>query len=117
MARKYFYDTPQGKVGPVSGEDLVRLRAAGEIDGDTWVRRENSSTWRHLSKMDLRKEEEAEANPSFWTMLRRHVPLSTLIIFVALAIVFVMLLVGLASVLWPVLLVLLVLWLLSRALK
>ena len=117
MARKYFYDTPQGKVGPVSGEDLVRMRATGEIDGDTWVRRENSSTWRHVSKMDLRKEEEAEANPSFWTMLRRHVPLSTLIIFVALAIVFVMLLVGLASVLWPVLLVLLVLWLLSRALK
>lgn len=117
MAHKYFYDTAQGKVGPVSGEDLVRLRATGEIDGDTWVRRENSSTWRRLAKMDLRKEEEAEANPSFWTMLRRHIPLSTLIIFAAVAIVLVMILVGLASVLWPVLLVLLVLWLLGQTLK
>lgn len=117
MARKYFYDTPQGKVGPVSGEDLVRLRAAGEISGDTWVRRADSSTWRHLSKTDLREEEEAAANPSLWNLLRRHVPISTLLILAVVAVVFIMILVGLASILWPVLLVLLVLWLLSLALK
>lgn len=117
MARKYYYDTPQGKIGPVSGEDLVRLRAAGEIDGDTWVRRAESATWRHLAQIDLRKEEEAEANPGFWRILRRHVPLSTLLIMAAVAVVFIMLLVGLASVMWPVLLVFLVLWLLSRAIR
>ncbi len=117
MARKYFYDTPQGKVGPVSGEDLVRLRAAGEISADTWVRRAESSTWRHLAQVDLREEEEAEANPSIWRLLRRHVPIGTLLILAAVAIIFIMILVGLASVMWPVLLVLLVLWLLSRAVK
>ncbi len=101
----------------MSGEDLVRLRAAGEINADTWVRRAESATWRHLAQVDLREEEEAEANPSFWRLLRRHVPPGTLLMLAALAVVLVLILVGLASVMWPVLLVLAVLWLLSRAVK
>ena len=64
MARKFFYDTGEQKVGPVTGDRLVQLRAAGEIDDSTWVRRADSSTWRPLGSVNLREEEEREANPS-----------------------------------------------------
>ena len=63
MARSYYYDTGELKKGPVSGNELVRLRSAGEISGDTWVRKANSSTWRRLADVDLREEEEEEATP------------------------------------------------------
>ncbi len=111
MARKYFYDDGENKVGPVSGEDLLRLRAAGTLADNTWVRAEKSSTWRPLASVDLREEEEEAANPSFWKILRRHMPLRTIIMLVALLIVFLVAAVAFVGVFWPVLLVLLIAWL------
>ena len=83
MAHKYFYDTGEEKLGPVTGNELVQLRAAGQIDNKTWVRREDSETWRPLGSVDLREEEYEEANPSLWKLLTRHMPVSRLILLVA----------------------------------
>ena len=58
MSRKFYYDTGTEKVGPVSGADLVRLRASGTITDQTWVRRADNNTWRPLSTVNLREEEE-----------------------------------------------------------
>lgn len=117
MTRRYYYDSGKSKVGPVTGAELLQLRADGEIDGDTWVRRADSSTWRPLAQTDLRQEEEEESNPSFWALLRRFVPLPYLISFALLLLLVLALAIGLLSVAWPLLLVLLFIWLLFRALK
>lgn len=114
MARKFYYDTGEQKVGPVTGNRLVQLRAAGEISDDTWVRRADSATWRPLASVDLRQEEHDEANPSLWKLLTRTFSWQTLLMFAALAIIFTTLAVGVISFIWPVLLVLLVLWVLNR---
>lgn len=117
MARKYYYDTGEQKVGPVTGTDLVQLRAQGEITDDTWVRRANSSTWRPLAGVDLRKEEEEEANPSLWKLIFRSLSWQTILLIIALVIIFVALAVGLLTFAWPILLVLFILWLLNQLSK
>jgi len=117
MARKYYYDTGEEKVGPVTGGDLVSLRAQGEISDETWVRRDGSETWRPLASVNLKEEEEEAANPSLWRILTRHLPWSSIILGVAVTIVLVALLIGVIRFAWPVLLVLFIFWLLSRALR
>ena len=117
MARKFYYDTGSEKIGPVTGNELVRLRAAGQLDDNTWVRREDSETWRPLGSVDLREEEYEEANPSLWKLLTRHMPLSRLILLVAVLVVFILLVVGVLSVAWPFILVILAVWLLHRSLR
>ena len=114
MARKYFYDNGEEKIGPVSGNQLVRLRAAGEISDDTWVRRADSGTWRPLSSVNLREEEQEEANPSLWKLLLRSFSWQTLLMLFALAIIFVAVAAGLIAFAWPLLLVLLIIWALNR---
>lgn len=118
---KYYYDTGEQKEGPVTGEELLQLRAEGKISGDTWVRKADSATWRHLSQTDLREEEDAVANPSLWQILRRFCPPSTLIILCCVLIVFCVLMFGALSyllpVLWPIIPVLVIFWLLSRLTK
>lgn len=113
MARKYYYDTGEQKLGPVSGTELVQLRASGDINDNTWVRRADSSTWRPLSSIDLREEEEQEANPSLWRLILRSLSWQTILLLVALAIIFIALLCGLIAFAWPVILVLLLLWFLN----
>ena len=117
MARKYYYDTGEQKIGPVTGNKLVQLRAAGEIDDNTWVRRADSSTWRPLSGINLREEEAEEANPSLWRLLLRALSWQTILLLIALVIIFVTLLAGVIAFAWPLLLVLLLLWFLNRASK
>ena len=117
MARKFFYDTGEQKVGPVTGNDLVRLRAEGTINDATWVRSADSETWRPLAGVNLREEEEEERNPGLWRLLTRNLGLGRLLLIIAVGIVFVALLAGLLTVMWPVLLVIPLLWLLSRALR
>ncbi|MBQ2380695.1 MAG: DUF4339 domain-containing protein [Akkermansia sp.] len=117
MARKFYYDTGKEKIGPVSGNELVQLRAAGEIDNKTWVRREDSSTWRPLGSTDLREEEEEEANPSLWKLLFRNASVGQVVLFVAVAVVMLLLLVGVLGFAWPVLLVVVAVWLLARAIR
>ncbi len=114
MARSFYYDTGEVKKGPVSGNDLVQLRAAGEIDADTWVRRADSSTWRHLADIDLREEEEQEAHPSLWRLLMRTMGWRTLVLTIAVGIVVIALAVGVLSFAWPIVLVLLLVWMLQR---
>lgn len=114
MARKFFYDTGEQKVGPVTGSRLVQLRANGEIDDNTWVRRADSSTWRPLRSVNLREEEEQEANPSLWRLLTRNLSWQGLLMLVAIVIIFVAVGVGLLAFAWPIALVLLFLWLLNR---
>ena len=117
MARKYFYDTGEEKIGPVSGNELVQLRAAGQIDNKTWVRREDSSTWRPLGSTDLREEEAEEANPSLWKLLTRNISTGNLVLLGAVAVVFVLLVLGVVSVAWPFILVALAVWMLARAVR
>ena len=117
MARKFFYDTGEQKVGPVTGNQLVQLRAAGEINDQTWVRRADSATWRPLGSVNLREEEEQEANPSLWRLLMRSMSWQSLLLLIAVVIIFVAVSIGLLAFAWPVVLVLLFLWLLNRMSK
>ncbi len=117
MACKYYYDSDGRKLGPVSANELVRLRAQGAIEGETWVRRENSSTWRPLSSVNLREAEEEEANPGVWRLLRRHFSLGSILLFSAVAVSLVFLLVGILSVAWPVVALLAILWLIARTFR
>ncbi len=117
MARKYYYDTGEEKVGPVDGEELLRLRASGQLAADTWVRAENSSTWRPLGAVNLKREEEEAANPSLWKLLLRHVPLPSLILAVAVLIVVVALLVFFIGAFWPLLLAFGLVWMLMTTIR
>ena len=117
MSRKFYYDTGTEKVGPVSGADLVRLRASGEISNDTWVRRADNNTWRPLHTVNLSEEEEEERNPGLFTILRRSGLLGPVLIFLLGVVAFIVVAIGAIKLLWPVLLVVFILWLLSKALN
>ncbi len=117
MARKYYYDTGEEKVGPVDGETLLRLRASGQLAADTWVRAENSSTWRPLASVDLREEEEEATNPSLWKLLLRHVSLPNLILMGAVLIVIVAVLIFFIGAFWPLLLAMALVWLLMSSIN
>ncbi len=112
MARKYYYDTGEQKVGPVDGEELLRLRATGALADDTWVRAADSSTWRPLASVDLREEEEEARDPSLWKMLLRHSSLPSLILGAAVLVVVVAVLLFFIGAFWPLLLVFALVWLL-----
>lgn len=117
MARKFYYDTGEEKIGPVTGHTLLHLRAEGRIEDDTWVRCANSATWRHFAELDLRKEEQEEANPTLWQLLTRYASWRGILLFVAVMVVLLALFIGLVSVAGPLLLVVLVLWILSHFIK
>lgn len=110
MARKFYYDTGEEKVGPVSGEDLLRLRASGDISDETWVRRADSATWRPLHSVNLHEEEEKLRNPGFFTILKQS-GLMTPFIILAVAVGFVIfILFGF----WPLLLIFFLIWLFKK---
>ncbi len=117
MARKYYYDTGEEKVGPVDGEALLRLRASGQLAPDTWVRAEDSSTWRPLAAVDLRHEEKEATSPSFWKVLLRHVPLPSLILGAAVLVVVVAMLVFVIGAFWPLLLAFGLVWMLMTSIR
>ena len=94
MARQFYYDTGTEKVGPVSGTDLVRLRASGEINDETWVRRADNNTWRPLHTVNLSEEEEEERNPGFFTLLRRSGLLGPVLIIVLGLVLFIFWILG-----------------------
>ncbi len=120
MTRKFYYDTGEEKIGPVTGQDLVRLLQQGEIQEDTWVRRAESSTWRQLANVDLREEQQREKARSFWSNLWASLPpgaivgLICLLIF-ALAAIF--LIGSLVVSFFPYIIAILVVWLLYRAIR
>ncbi len=117
MARKYYYDTGEAKVGPVDGEELLRLRASGKLAADTWVRAADSSTWRPLASVDLRREEDEAANPGLWKLLLRHIPLSSLILGVAVFVVVVAMLVFFIGAFWPLILAMALVWMLMSIVR
>ncbi|MBQ2813743.1 MAG: DUF4339 domain-containing protein [Akkermansia sp.] len=117
MARKFYYDTGEEKVGPVTGQELVRLRAAGKLLDDTWVRREDSATWRPLHSVNLREEEEEEANPGLFKVLWRSGLLLPLLLVAVGLVIFILLAVGALSVFWPLVLFILMLWFVNRLFK
>ena len=117
MARKFYYDTGTEKIGPVTGADLVRLRASGEIGNDTWVRRADNKTWRPLHTVNLSEEEEEERNPGLFTILKRSGLLGPLLIILLGLVLFIIIAIGAIKVFWPVLLVIFIIWLLSKALN
>ncbi len=117
MARKFYYDTGTEKIGPVTGADLVRLRADGKINDDTWVRRADNKTWRPLHSVNLSAEEEEERNPGLFTVLKRSGLLWPVLLGVLGLALFVFIAVGAIKLFWPVILVLLALWFLSKVLN
>ena len=117
MARKFYYDTGTEKVGPVSGADLVRLRASGEISNETRVRRADKNTWRPLHTVNLAEEEEEERNPGLFTILKRSGLLGPVLIVLLGLVLFIVIAIGAIKVFWPVLLLLFIFWLLAKALK
>jgi hypothetical protein len=117
MARKFYYDTGTEKVGPVTGADLVRLRASGEITNETWVRRADNNTWRPLHTVNLAEEEEEERNPGLFTVLKRSGLLVPACIMLLGLVLFIFIAIGAIKIFWPVLLLLFIFWLLSKALK
>lgn len=98
MARKFYYDADGEKLGPVTGQELLYLRAEGRIGDNTWVRAEDSQTWRPFSAVNLNEERRQEAAAGPWCrMLRAASPrtlllgglvMVSLLVFVAIAVVF-----------------------------
>lgn len=117
MARKFYYDTGTEKVGPVSGIDLVRLRASGEINDDTWVRRADNNTWRPLHTVNLSEEEEEERNPGLFTILQRSGLLIPALIMLAGLVIFLVLAVGAIQMFWPFLFFGFIVWWFVKMLK
>ena len=121
MARKFIYDTGEEKLGPVTGRELLRLRAEGEIDDNTWVRPANSRTWRPLRHTDLREEKDKESKRGawggLWRVLFRHMSFKTMLVLGLVAIVLLIMLVAVGIYLWPLFLVLLMIWLLGRLIQ
>ena len=117
MSRKFYYDIDGEKHGPVTGQELLYLRAGGKIDGKTWVRAENSQTWRPFDSVDLREERKKQASSGIWRQLFRNISPGTLAIMGMVLVILVVLLVVAVSFLWPLLLVLLALALVSRLMK
>lgn len=110
MARHFYYDNGSEKIGPVSGEELVELRAQGRINDETWVRRDDNGTWRPLGTVDLSAEEDEVANPSLWTILCRSGLIWPAILLGLGIIAVIVVLTGIVTVFWPVFLFGLFIW-------
>lgn len=105
MARKFYYDVDGEKLGPVSGQELLYLRAEGRIGAKTWVRAENSQTWRPFDSLDLSEERRKAATTGLWRHLFRNISPSIMLIMGLVLLVFMVLLVVALQFLWPILLV------------
>lgn len=118
MARKFYYDADGEKLGPVTGQELIYLRAEGEISDNTWVRPEDSQTWRPYAATDLREERKKQSGAGgLWRQLFRNLSPTTKIVMGLVAFTMLML-VGMAFYyLWPILLFVIALYILNRALK
>lgn len=121
MARKFIYDNGEEKLGPVTGRELLRLRAEGEIDDNTWVRPEESRTWRPLRHTNLREEKEKEAKRGLWgglwSVLFRSMSFKMMLVLGLVVVVLLAMLVVAGVYLWPLFLVLFMIWLLGRLIQ
>ncbi len=117
MSRKFYYDIDGEKHGPVTGQELLYLRAGGKIDGKTWVRAENSQTWRPFDSVDLSAERKQQASAGILSQLFRNIPLGTKIAIGLVLLIILVLLVIAIKFLWPILLVILAIAMFSHIIK
>lgn len=120
MVRKFYYDTGEEKIGPVTGAELLELLRQGEISADTWARLADSSTWRKLENTDLKAEKAKEENRSIWRKILGQMSASSIAgsIFVLVFIIGMVILAGAAiSFLWPFILVVFFFYLLKKILS
>ncbi len=120
MPRKFYYNTGEEKVGPVTGQDLVRLLQEGSIQNDTWVRRAESATWRPLANIDLRQEEKKEKVRSFWSKIWESLSPAAIIgiiCFLAFIIAMLFLIGSIVVKFFPFFLAMAAVWFLYRAVK
>lgn len=117
MARKFYYDADGEKLGPVTGQELLYLRAEGQIDDKTWVRAEDSQTWRPYAATDLREERKKEAGAGLWRQLFRNISPATMVVLGLVLFSLLVLAVVAFVYLWPFLLFLFVLLLVVRMLN
>lgn len=121
MARKFIYDNGEEKLGPVTGLELLRLRSEGEIDDNTWVRPVDSRTWRPLRHTNLRDEKEKEAKRGLWSglwqVLFRRMSFKMMLVLGLVVVVLLAMLVVVGVYLWPLFLILFMIWLLSRLIQ
>lgn len=68
MSKHYYYDDGEAKKGPVTARELQRLLDEGAMTPDTWVRPEDSTTWRRWIDTDF-TEEEVKTARSPWAGL------------------------------------------------
>ena len=97
--------------------NVPRDKATGEITDETWVRRADNNTWRPLHTVNLSAEEEEERNPGLFTILKRSGLLGPVLVILLGLVLFIVVAIGAIKVFWPVLLMLFIFWLLSKALK
>ncbi len=72
MSNNYYYDDGESKKGPVSARELQRLVDEGTLSTETWVRREESTTWRKWIDTDFTEEEiETPSGGVFSAFFRR----------------------------------------------
>lgn len=121
MARTFYYDVEGKELGPVSGRELLNLRARGAIDADTWVRRADSETWRPFRSVDLKEEERKERAAGPWRMAMRMLLHNrggrAMLVSLLVLFVLVVMLVAAAIFFWPLFLLLLVWVLISRVIR
>ncbi len=59
---RYYYDDGTDRKGPVSLRELEQLSDDGILNPDSWIRKENASTWRRMKDTDFENDEPAPAN-------------------------------------------------------
>lgn len=69
MSKNYYYDDGNAKHGPVSARELQRLIDEGALSPETWVRPENSGTWRKWIDTEFTEEEVKTASGGVFSAL------------------------------------------------
>lgn len=69
MSKRYYYDDGDAKHGPVSARELQRLIDEGTLSPETWVRPEDSGTWRKWIDTEFTEEEVKAASGGTFSAL------------------------------------------------
>lgn len=117
MARRFYYNVDGEKYGPVTGQRLLTLRAEGRISNDTWVRAENSQTWRPFVNVNLREERKKVSSRSLLFRLLQGSSLRVWICLAVLLFAFLLFLIFLLKYAWPLLFMLIVMYAISQYIK
>ena len=117
MARRFFYDVDGEKLGPVTGQELLYLRAEGRIDNNTWVRAEDSQTWRPFGHVNLKEERKKAASRSILSQLLRGASPRVWFCIAVLGLALLLLLFMVVAYAWPILLMLVLIIMFLRSIN